>query len=44
MSTESIVRGYNLDPEDLLKLAREEVGREMTEVECQRYLQRTCDS
>jgi serine/threonine protein kinase/WD40 repeat protein len=42
MSTEGILRGYHLDPEELLQAARDAVGREMTEQECQRYLHRPC--
>jgi serine/threonine protein kinase/DNA-binding SARP family transcriptional activator/WD40 repeat protein len=43
MSTEGILRGYHVDSEDLLEAARDEVGRSMTEKECQRYLRRACD-
>ncbi|HEX6300193.1 MAG TPA: BTAD domain-containing putative transcriptional regulator [Acidimicrobiia bacterium] len=43
MSTEGIMRGYHLDPDGLLDAARDQVGREMTEKECQRYLRRACD-
>lgn len=38
------IRGYVLDPEALLQIARNEVDRTMTEAECQRYLGRPCDS
>lgn len=43
MSTEGIMRGYHLDPEDLLEAARDAVDRTMTEAECQQYLGRPCD-
>lgn len=42
-SGEGVERGYFLDPLDLVELARQEVGRELTEDECQRYLRRSCD-
>lgn len=42
MSTEGVLRGYHLDPEDLLAAAHDEVGREMTEKDCQRYLRSSC--
>lgn len=42
-SGESLQRRYVLDPHRLLELARTEVGREMTEVECLGYLGRSCE-
>lgn len=44
MSTEGAMRGYHLDPEDLLEAARDAVDRTMTEEECQQYLGRSCES
>ncbi|HVR33412.1 MAG TPA: hypothetical protein VMS74_11990, partial [Acidimicrobiia bacterium] len=43
-SGESVQRRYLLDPHRLLELARAEVGRDMTEDECLRYLDRACES
>jgi WD40 repeat protein len=43
VSGEGVERGYLLDPLELVALARQEVGRDMTEEECQRYLRRSCD-
>jgi WD40 repeat protein len=42
-SGESVQRRYLLDPQRLLELARNEVGRDMTEGECLRYLDRSCE-
>jgi WD40 repeat protein len=42
-SGESVQRRYLLDPVDLLALARDEVGRTLTDDECQLYLRRSCD-
>ena len=42
-SGEGVERGYLLDPVDLVDLARQEIYRDLTEVECQRYLRRSCD-
>ncbi|HSJ84407.1 MAG TPA: BTAD domain-containing putative transcriptional regulator [Acidimicrobiia bacterium] len=42
-SDEGLIRGYLLDPVDLVELARQEVSRGLTEDECQRYLSRSCD-
>ena len=42
-SDEGVERGYLLDPADLVELARQTVSRGLTEKECQRYLQRSCD-
>ena len=42
-SLEGIVRGYVVDPVVLLDIARAEVGRELTDDECRRYLHRPCD-
>jgi hypothetical protein len=42
-SGEGVIRGYHLDPVDLVELAREKVSRELTEEECQEYLRRSCD-
>jgi WD40 repeat protein len=42
-SLEGIVRGYVLDPIELLGIAREKAGREMTDEECERYLRRACE-
>jgi WD40 repeat protein len=36
------VRVWALDPERLLQIARDRVTRQLTEDECQRYLQRPC--
>jgi WD40 repeat protein/serine/threonine protein kinase len=41
-SGEGVDRGYLLDSVDLVALARSEVSRELTEAECQQYLQRAC--
>jgi WD40 repeat protein len=43
-STEGIVRAYVLDPLELLEIAKNTVGRDMTDEECQRFLRRPCDS
>jgi hypothetical protein len=43
MSTEGTMRGYALDPVDLLDLARAETTRELTDAECERFLHRSCD-
>jgi hypothetical protein len=37
-----VVRVWALDPELLLRIARDRVTRELTETECQRYLQGPC--
>ena len=42
-SLEGIVRGYVLDPLELLGIARGESDRDMTEEECQRYLRDACE-
>jgi WD40 repeat protein len=42
-SGEGILRGYLLDPLDMVELARSEVSRELTEDECELYLRRSCD-
>lgn len=42
-SGEGVQRRYLLDPHRLLELARTEVGRDMTEAECLRYLGRSCE-
>ena len=44
VGAEGIVRGYALDPLDLLEIARSQVDERMTEEECQQYLRRSCDS
>jgi WD40 repeat protein len=43
MSIEGTMRGYALDPVDLLELARAETTRTLTNDECERYLHRSCD-
>ena len=43
MSTEGTMRGYALDPVDLLDLARAETTRELTDAECERFLHHSCD-
>jgi hypothetical protein len=42
-SGEGVERGYLLDPVELVELAHQEVERDLTEEECQRYLRRSCD-
>jgi serine/threonine protein kinase/DNA-binding SARP family transcriptional activator/WD40 repeat protein len=42
-SGESVQRRYVLDPHRLLELAIAEVGRGMSEAECLRYLDRSCE-
>jgi hypothetical protein len=37
-SGEGMIRGYFLDPLDLVAAAKGEVGRSMTDEECRRYL------
>jgi len=44
IGAEGIVRGYALDPLDLLEIARSQVDERMTEEECHQYLRRSCDS
>jgi WD40 repeat protein len=41
-SGEGILRGYVLDPHDLVELARDQVTRTLTDEECERYLRRGC--
>jgi serine/threonine protein kinase/WD40 repeat protein len=41
-SDEGLIRGYLLDPGDLVELAQQEVSRDLTEEECQRYLRSSC--
>jgi hypothetical protein len=36
------VRVWALDPEHLLRIARNRMTRTLTEEECRRYLQRSC--
>lgn len=43
LATEGVLRRYLLDPVDMVELARDEVSRDLTEAECQRYLSRSCD-
>ncbi len=43
-SGEGVVRGYLLDPTELVELAREQVTRDLTEAECQQYLRHACDA
>lgn len=40
---EGIRRGYVLDPVRLVEIAKERVGRDMTEEECLEYLRRPCE-
>jgi WD40 repeat protein len=42
-SGEGTVRGYVIDPHDLVQIARDKVKRDLTEEECQRYLRAACD-
>jgi WD40 repeat protein len=42
-SGEGVQRRYLLDPLELLDLARDMVGREITDEECRRYLGRPCE-
>jgi WD40 repeat protein/serine/threonine protein kinase len=43
LATEGVLRRYTLDPLDLVKLARQEASRDLTDEECQRYLRRSCN-
>lgn len=44
LATEGVLRRYLIDPSDMVELARDQVSRDLTEEECQRYLNRPCDS
>ena len=41
-SGEGVVRGYLVDPRQLVELALDQVTRELTEAECQQYLRHAC--
>lgn len=44
MSTEGVLRGYHLNPFELLEVARQEAGdAELTKGQCRRYLRDACD-
>lgn len=39
-----VVRVWTLDPVELLRIAAAEVARDLTDVECLRFLHRACEA